>query len=234
MYAIFYFIRIYEILLLQIFHVIGIVLESDGNKWCLGASKTSNRPVGIVVAAPDGNRKAKGQRAVLIMQSDPESNSARFSFYHSKWLCRVSAVRNIFNVGDRVQLNAQCEYLDGVSLSGKCLGSPKECRYGVVSAVGPIRNGIQRNVEVVALLNDADTAHGIGRNHGYLYSLYPSAALVFAEKASTLFSTTMEELSSHIKSNLQLYPHLQKLDVSMLVAKMGFQVILLFRIIFYN
>ncbi len=179
----------------------------------------------MVVACPEKvHKKFKDQRAVLVMVADPTSGEQSFSFYRSKWLQRAPVVGQTFAVGDRVQLNSMADSIDGVELAGKCLGAVAQGRYGIVTAVGPVRNGVQRNVEVMAQLDSSDASRGRGRAAGLLHSLYPSSALVMANKAVANITDTMTDLIALIREEFQSHAHFRQLDVAMLVTKMGFKV----------
>jgi SpoVK/Ycf46/Vps4 family AAA+-type ATPase len=116
--------------------------------WCLGAPAEGRE--GVVLLAPLPRAGAAEQRMVLVASLDGSGLLGPASWYRGAWLERAPPQpRSTFAPGDRVALN-ECVSVapSGRPFAGKCLGLPATQRYGVVVAVGPVRDGVQRNVEV--------------------------------------------------------------------------------------
>ena len=152
--------------------------ENGGDGWCLGkmpVAAGSDPKVGVVLLAQDPQASAD-QRGVLVASVDDPTKV--FSF-RSSWLERVvnDGTRE-YKLGDRVQLDvANCpDELCDPQVIGKCLGLSSQAIYGRVVNVGVMREGSQRNIEVVAVG---------GPNNGKV-SLYSSPVLVPAVRRAVI------------------------------------------------
>jgi hypothetical protein len=138
------------------------------------------------------------QRLVIVKPEDLASGGDGASdggefFFKSSWLERSVADERMYKPGDRVQLRMGyvLDTTEQTNLAAKCLGAPSEYSYGIVRSVGRICEGVQRNVEVVAINDLSDRP---------LVSLYPSYFLAPACKETTLASARdMEVLTDLIK-----------------------------------
>ena len=95
-------------------------------------------------------------------------------------------------------------------VDGKCLGTPSQSMYGRVVAVGVIREGIQRNVEVVA----------VGGPHNGQVSLYPAYALVPAARNAVMTNHDLSLLHATVHHFLTSHG-LTTVDVDQLIATFG-------------
>ena len=75
------------------------------------------------------------------------TNPVGLGVFKGSWL-QHAPVNSSFSVGDFVQLNSATHSHEIV---GKCLGSTKDGKLGVVVSVGETRDGYQRNIEVALL-----------------------------------------------------------------------------------
>ena len=118
------------------------------------------------------------------------SQQQPFAFQES-WLDYCVAGENYthhrFKRGDRVKLNTSIWRTGSPETGGKNLGTPTENHYGVVISTGCLRDGIQRNVQVVAINDDLsidragdEMDEGDEKNETLppLVSLYPSYSLL--------------------------------------------------------
>jgi len=91
-------------------------------------------------------------------------------------------------------------------IDGKCLGTPSQSTYGRVVGFGVIREGIQRNVEVVA----------VGGPRNGQVSLYPAYVLVPATRQTVITDRDLSLLHATIRHFLA--SHGFTIDVDQLIA----------------
>jgi hypothetical protein len=168
--------------------------NQDG--WCLGKS-LSEKKVGVVAFVPpldtsDPNATGGDQRSIMVISEDEDGPFKQEPFFfRSSWIEKAdnSSCRK-FKLGDRVQLNpVLAQSRDCADVAGKCLGTlGRHCRYGLVRAVGPTRDGVQRNIEVVEVVRG-----GI--------SIYPAYSLIPASQATLLsFDSESEGFASLVSA----------------------------------
>ncbi len=163
------------------------------------------------------------------MHTDESDMTTRYSIFRSSWLQRVP-VFPTFKPGDFVTLHPSHRTLN----EGKCLDSGGA---GIVVSTGPIRNGIQRNIEVVSLTTtefqtisqasespDEDSAMDSweGNWHqlcgsGTQRSLYPNIALIPALRSLTFLPSDLNELTNILRRNFSD----STLDLGGLLKKFG-------------
>ena len=125
-------------------------IENSGYGWCLGSSSDTNKKIGIVLAANEVDKSLCVQTEVLVFCEDAMNGQVQYGLFMSSWLQRCPACP-LLQRGDIVGLNpAFCVTSLEHITDGKCLGAASDFAGGVVARVGPIRNGVQRNIEVVA------------------------------------------------------------------------------------
>ena len=95
-------------------------------------------------------------------------------------------------------------------VDGKCLGKISDSQYGRVVSVGVIREGIQRNIEVVAVG---------GPYHGQV-SLYPAYALAPAVRHAVMTDHDLSLLHATVRHFLTSHG-LTSVDVDQLIATFG-------------
>ena len=184
---------------LQVFCVgqrVALVDNFAGNGWCLESTTTmprSDQVIGVVLDAGSVVCGKEQRNIVVAPERAPLSTGFRF---RASWLKPVTNTgQRVYNIGDRVQLDAANF---GVSLSatvGKCLGAPKDARWGVVTALlgtAGSRDGVQRNIQV-HLAPDLQQQQLLGGRGGaaqgpVFVSLYPSYALLPAVRPLVLTS----------------------------------------------
>lgn len=156
---------------------------NGGNGWCLGTA--ADNITGIVLYAPDIDEKGN-QRNIVVAAVDKIDQPFKFK---SSWLKHAPNNSDYkFKIGDRVQLDRQAYLVGSTESCGKCLRSPGHYRYGIVTAIGPLRDGIVRNIQVK--LPDAIA------EEGPRVSFYPSNVLVPAVKQMVLTSQEYNDLLS--------------------------------------
>lgn len=146
--------------------------KSHKDGWCLGSPAEKKR--GIVVYG--GEIYEGKQRDIVVCALDNTEESYRF---RSDWLQRVSndGTQNRFRIGDRVRIDIG-NWNPSLETSQKCLGSSILANYGIVISEGVVRNGIQRNIGVIACTGDMKGSS----------SFYPSYALVHALERFTVMT----------------------------------------------
>ena len=223
-------------------------------------------------AAAQGGQGGQGQsgdqRAVLVCaEADANAPTAAPCAFRSSWLQRavplgyddgsgagptklpagpgptILAQARYFEAGDRVQLNPGTWKAKATETTGKCLGTPTDGLYGIVRSAGPVRDGVQRNIEVVAIDPRASTggagevaeagglastggdgASGIGSGPAPRVSLYPSSSLVHAARRTVLASGAERDSLVAALEALVTELALPALRVRVLVDKFGLQV----------
>jgi hypothetical protein len=207
----------------------GSVVDARALQWCLG-----KRDVGTVICAPAAARAGKDQRGVIVMHEDLTTTQIKYSAYKSSWLKR-SEEAPVFAVGDRVRLKPGMHLHDNATVANKCLGTPSQRRYGIVCSVGAVRNGIQRNVEVLCPLlpgrrkvfSSIDWQELCEGSKDCARSLYPSAVLARAERCMVAIAGDAEQLKDLIKEHLEPEGGAKlPVDTNALVDKFGIEVIL--------
>ena len=180
-------------------------LEPSG--WCLGDLKDKRK--GIVRFAPHCDVKDE-QRDLYVQSLDDPKES--FSF-RSKWLTRSSNNgTTVFKVGDRVKLDIGNWKKKGAT-NGKCLGSAICGFYGTVVEIGPSRDGIQRNIGVVACSGDQKLQ----------FSYYSSFHLVLAPRFAVLTDVDVTSLTTEVDQLLKAYS-LSSIDALTEVKNQGMSV----------
>lgn len=194
-------------------------------EWCLGKSN-----IGTVVCAPAPLRSGGEQRNVIVMYEDPSTLQIRYSLYRSSWLTRAHPPP-VFAVGDRVRLKPGT-FLDYCPMVlNKCLGTPDQHRYGIVVSVGPVRNGVQRNVEVICPSIDIPQSMYSDINwedvcEGHVdspRSLYPAHVLAPAERCITPLPGDMARLKGLLQERWSGVDG-PNVDTNVLVDKFGVEV----------
>eukprot|EP01038_Epipyxis_sp_PR26KG_P004361 gene4361-6169_t len=149
-----------------------------------------------------------------LIQASISPNSSILSNHKSLASNRYGYANIMFSEGDRVQLNPGNWIAKSPTTRSKCLGVPTDNLYGIVKKVGPLRDGVQRNVEVYAICQDS-------KERGV--SLYPSYALVLANRHTVVANG--EEFDSLVEA-VQDFSELASLSInaSALVKKFGLQV----------
>lgn len=202
------------------------------------------KKVGVVIAATEYDLKLADQSEVVVMAEDESTCSMQYGVFRASWLKRASPVLS-FKLGDLVSLNPAICGVDSSEelFLGKCLGSPEDRSWGVVCSVGGVRNGIQRNVEVLAfdVSSPALIAVGEGLDSGDMgeddlwggdwetacgkdnrRSLYPSALLQPADRALVVRPGDMDLLAGVLADFLSTQtPYV---DVGVLIKKFSFGV----------
>ena len=118
---------------------------------------------GIVTCVPRpsaGRRIGKEQRMVLVSSL----REPLHFFFRSSWLQPSALARAGFKIGDKVQLSGsdwdgwrmRDEHLD--EFEARCLGLKEAMACGTVSHTGVVRDGVQRNVEVVKYVSSPTIA----------------------------------------------------------------------------
>jgi hypothetical protein len=149
--------------------------------WCLG-SKAEPR-TGVILGIPPSVSSTKRQESLLVARLDVPHDAFLFK---PSWLVKVpNDDALMFRPGDRVQLDVSNWTEDDEDTLGKCLGKPVDRRYGIVRRVGPVRDGVQRNIEVVV----GTTIESMS------VSLYPSCKLVLAIRNLTFLPRDAELLT---------------------------------------
>jgi len=148
---------------------------NGGYGWCLGKAGAGSKKVGVVLrAAVKGDQQTQSDVAVASLD-----DLSKYYYFDSSWLVRspIEPKSCIFRTGDRVQLRTgYSNKLKEEADCNKCLGRLSDAVYGIVVNEGVIRDGIARNVEVVAVG---------GPNDGSV-SLYPGYCLRLADRPSVL------------------------------------------------
>eukprot|EP01033_Poteriospumella_lacustris_P004227 gene4227-3013_t len=149
--------------------------ENQGDGWCMGSVK--DQRVGVVVAI-GGQSINREQRNILVYCA---ASTTKLALFKASWLERAPPTMK-HCVGDLVQLNptTTCRPVDRTMVAGKCLGRPEQGHIGVVTAIGPMVAGIQRNVQV-ALLSAPSSAVADDSSACARVSLYCASKLVRAE-----------------------------------------------------
>lgn len=192
--------------------------KSGGTGWSL-----SSGGAGIVVAAgkPELKRAQRGQAQPFrsVMVGDVESAASGtlgvvappFAF-RSTWLTR-DATAHVFKVGDRVQLKPETWLASSPWTHGKALGKPMDARYGIVRTVGPVRDGVQRNVEVLLVpsRDPGDMKNRNSRPSVDRSSLYPASCLIPATRSMVLMESEKKLLEQAARANLSSSVNVQKL-----------------------
>lgn len=152
------------------------------------------------ISPDDSNITEAEQRLVIVKPEssmsdgkEGEGDASREFFFKSSWLERKVPGEQQFKPGDRVQLRMgyALDATQQATLAAKCLGAPSEYSYGVVRSVGRVCDGVQRNIEVVAINQFSNKP---------LVSLYPSHFLALACKETTLISARdLEVLTNLVK-----------------------------------
>jgi hypothetical protein len=199
-----------------------------------------------VIAANEVDSKSCEQSEVLVMCEDETLGTAQYGLFRSSWLKRCPTFQ-IFQPGDIVSLNPAFsdESFDGM-IFGKCLGKLSDLSCGIVCSAGPVRNGVQRNVEVVscdakspAIICMGETLDSLGGMDGdglwdgnwesfcgsgddAMRSLYPSAVLQKAYRPLVMRPGDMERLAESLMEFLPL--HGVSVDVRFLIKKFGYKV----------
>jgi hypothetical protein len=139
---------------------------------------------------------------------DPKES---FSF-RSKWLVRSSNNgTTVFKVGDRVKLDIGNWKKKG--MAGKCLGSAICGFYGIIVEIGPSRDGIQRNIGVVACSGDRKLQ----------FSYYSGFHLVLAPRFAVLTDVDISSLTTEVDQLLKGYS-LSSIDAGMEIKNQGMSV----------
>ena len=181
-------------------------VEASG--WCLGT--VADKRTGIVRFAPSANTDADEQRDVLISSlADPK----KVYSYRGKWLVRHKADPRRYKVGDRVKLDIATARSQGKETAGKCLGLPAQGNYGLVCGLGNVRDGLQRNIEVVSVS---------GSRVGTV-SLYPSYSLMPATRLAVLLDDEMPSLIAKV-SEVLLQANMQAINAEQETRRLGLEV----------
>jgi hypothetical protein len=195
------------------------VNDSDG--WCLGNAYASR--VGTVVALTDTDHSTQFDASLdgselLVLPSDAsQAQRASPAVYRSSWLKRLMPQVAQFALGQRVQLNCTAWFISSAEALGKCLGTPANALYGVVCGVGSLRNGVQRNIEVVVLN---------GKEESGRLSLYPAYMLSPAVRSMILTFHDKEMLVTVVTSLFtSAFPN-ATIDARKVVEQSGLQVTL--------
>jgi hypothetical protein len=114
------------------------------------------------------------QREVIVAGMDNQQCPYSFRASHLKRVSNDGSTR--FEVGDRVQLDIARYRPKNDMFAGKCLGTADDGAYGLVCSVGVVRDGCQRNVEVVA----------VGGPRNGMVSMYSACALTEAVRSTVL------------------------------------------------
>lgn len=127
------------------------------------------------------------QRGILVAPLGPDGTLGPAAAFRGSWLELAPPLLRPFVVGDRVALDPGSWRRGDTCTGHKCLGEPSWGRFGVVVAVGPVRDGAQRNVDVLAVVGSGGPGRS-AREGGDVSSpprsLYPAAALVAAVPAA--------------------------------------------------
>lgn len=178
--------------------------ESSG--WCLGDLKDKRK--GIVRFAPYSSGKDE-QRDIFVQSLD---NPKEIFSFRSKWLIRsLNNGTTVFKVGDRVKLDIGNWKKKGTS--GKCLGAATCGFYGIVVNVGSCRDGIQRNIGVVACSGERKR----------IFSYYSGFHLVAAPRLAVLTDADWTSLITEVDQLLKLY-NLYSIDAEIVVNSHGISV----------
>lgn len=168
------------------------------------------------------------------MHEDTATAQIRYAAYKSSWLKR-SEESHVFAVGDRVRLRPGIHSENRITVDNKCLGTLSQRRYGIVCSVGALRNGVQRNVEVLCPLligpqhlftSSNDWQEMCEGDKDCARSLYPAAVLTLAERSMVVLEGDINQLKSLIKEHLDREGAKVSIDTNALVDKFGLEVVL--------
>jgi hypothetical protein len=189
--------------------------NKDG--FCLGKAGATVPKVGVVLYAPPatsgggsggGGSSGAEQREVIVAAIDNQHCPYSFRGSHLQRVDNDGSVR--FEVGDRVQLDvARYSSQDDVC-DGKCLGTVANASYGLVCDPGIVRDGILRNIEVVA----------VGGPRDGMISMYPGYALTTAVR-STILTNDDRRLLVDIVKGLAVEAGITAIDAETLVQEFG-------------
>jgi hypothetical protein len=190
--------------------------ENKGKGWCLGT--TVDNRTGVVLSYDGGSDKAEQRKVVVYCEDAPD---VKISVFKASWLERIQDFP-IFEVGDYVQLNP-ATFIDDPEdpiVLGKCLGKWDDYMVGMVTAVGPIVDNIQRNVEVIVaskhISSRSSKKHVFERR-----SLYCASKLI---KAKSYTICKKDKLLKFAEDAVRKEDGTLMLNAAALVEKLGLQV----------
>lgn len=180
--------------------------DNNGAGWCLGT--VTDPKNGVVRFATVPSTTGGDQREVVVSSLDEPHKQY---FYKSSWLQRApNDGTTKFKVGDRVRLDISTWSEDGIETAGKCLGLPRSGYYGIVCALGPTRDDVQRNIEVIA---------ASGPKAGEV-SLYPAYSIHRATRVSVLTDADTVSLADTLTQLFQ-GTKFQDMNCAKLIEKSG-------------
>jgi len=190
--------------------------QNNGDGWCLG--EKGEGVVGCVIHIPTTSSTSIQRDVLVAAVRDPtiESNESVFSF-QSSWLQRAPNTNHLFSLRDKVQLDISKWTLSpktdewiapDEAAARKCLGNPAQGKFGFVVSNGSIKDGIQRNIEVMG--SDGTV------------SFYSAISLVPAVRASVLDQCDISSLTKLLEKLITstLGPSIL-MDVASIVKKNG-------------
>jgi SpoVK/Ycf46/Vps4 family AAA+-type ATPase len=191
-------------------------VDNQGNGWCLG--KVSEHLQGVVIAIPPSGNAGGEQRNVMVYC---EKSDTKLALFKSSWLERVP-YKVKHRVGDLVRLNpATCHSIriDDPMIAGKCLGEVKDLRFGVVTAIGSVVGGIQRNVQVALI--DPSSASAESASKYMRVSLYCASKLMEVDAHCVDHPSVRAELTKAIKRAVLNSDGTYRLNAESLVHRVG-------------
>ena len=182
---------------------------AEASGWCLGSA--ADKQAGLVRFAPAAAEVGSEQRDVLVSSLD---DTKKVYSFRGKWLKRVKAEGPArFKIGDRVKLDIGTARKGGKETSGKCLGLATQGNYGRVCGLGVLRDGVQRNVEVVS---------ASGGRAGTV-SLYPSYSLMLAPRLAVLLDDEVASLVQNVSQVLR-DADMPEIDAELETRRLGLDV----------
>eukprot|EP01033_Poteriospumella_lacustris_P017632 gene17632-12622_t len=193
--------------------------ENQGDGWCLGSVK--DQRVGVVVAI-GGQSINHEQRNILVYCA---ASTTKLALFKASWLERAPPTMK-HCVGDLVQLNptTTCRPVDRTMVAGKCLGRPDQGDIGVVTAIGPMVAGIQRNVQVALLTSSPSAAADDSSSTCARVSLYCASKLVRAEPWLSTHPQVTAALVQAVERAARKPNGTSRVNGSVLVDRLGIHV----------
>ena len=162
-----------------------------GHAWCLDEGRE-----GVVLYAPLAGESAKAeQRNVQVALAE---NPAQSFLFRASWLERVpNQGQRHFKLGDRCSLDVASFVKQAPETKGKCLGSPRDLKYGIVTDEGVVRDGMQRCIQVTVVDPDQDVEDIDDATRWT--SMYPSYSLVPAVRAIVMCRSDHDRLVASVQ-----------------------------------
>ncbi len=151
-----------------------------------------NGATGIVICTPYDAAGSCEQRGLIVASL----LECRLNYYRASWLKHSDYESHVFKLGDIVELSHRTWETGNPWMESKCLGHPDQLKYGIVTQIGVLRGGIQRNIEVTTECSEDMQLYS--RSHGKVWSsLYSSLAL---NPASQFCGLTSQDKTALISS----------------------------------